>query len=98
MMVAIRDGLRLELSREPARFTRAPRRVLVYRSGDRRAVVWRSDLLLMGPAPPAVHRDAAAQRRRYLPHRIPSHRTCCARYRARLGNGCHRRIVAKYGP
>lgn len=48
MRVAIRDGLSLQLSREPARFTRAPRRVLVYRQGDRRAVVWRSDLLLMG--------------------------------------------------
>ena len=48
MKVAIRDGMRLQLSREPARFTREPRRVLVYRQGDRRAVVWRSDLLLMG--------------------------------------------------
>ena len=48
MMLAIRDGMRLQLSREPARFTRAPRRVLVYRQGNRRAVVWRSSLSLMG--------------------------------------------------
>ena len=47
MKVAIRDGMSLQLSREPARFTRAPRPVLVYRQGNRRAVVWRSDLLLM---------------------------------------------------
>ena len=48
MRVATRAGMRLQLSREPARFTRAPRRVLVYCQGDRRAVVWRSDLTLMG--------------------------------------------------
>lgn len=48
MRVAIRDGMRLQLSREPARFTREPRRILVYRCGDRRAVVYRSDLVLMG--------------------------------------------------
>ncbi len=48
MRVAIRNGMSLQFSREPARFTRAPRRVLVYRQGNRRAVVWRSDLLLMG--------------------------------------------------
>ena len=47
MRVAIRDGMSLHLSREPARFIRAPRRVLVYRQGNRRAVVWRSDLRLM---------------------------------------------------
>ena len=41
MKVAIRAGMRLQLSREP-------RRVLVYHQGDRRAVVWRSDLILMG--------------------------------------------------
>ena len=47
MRVAIRADMRLQLSREPARFTRAPRRVLVYRQGARRAVVWRSSLALM---------------------------------------------------
>ena len=97
MKVAIRDGMRLQLSREPARFTREPRRVLVYRQGDRRAVVWRSDLLLMGRHGRPYTVMLLRERRRRLPHRVSPHRACCARYRARLGHGSHRRIVAKYG-
>ena len=48
-MIATRgDGVRLQLTRESERFTAAPRRVLIYRRGERRAVVWRSDQTLMG--------------------------------------------------
>ena len=43
------DGVRLQLTHEAERFhTAAPRRVLSYRRGERRAVVWRSDQTLMG--------------------------------------------------
>ena len=48
-MIATRgDGVRLQLTRESERFTSAPRRVLIYSRGERRAVVWRSDQTLMG--------------------------------------------------
>ena len=43
------DGVRLQLTHETERFhSAAPRRVLIYRRGERRAVVWRSDQTLMG--------------------------------------------------
>ena len=42
------DGVRLQLTHESDRFTAAPRRVLIYRRGERRAVVWRSDQTLLG--------------------------------------------------
>ena len=66
MKVASRDGMRLELSREPARFARAPRRILVYRQGQpaRGGVAQRP--AADGPAPPAVHRAAAARGRGQL--------------------------------
>ena len=42
------DGVRLQLTHEAERFTAAPRRVLIYSRGERRAVVWRSDQTLLG--------------------------------------------------
>ena len=48
-MIATRgDGVRLQLTHEAERFTAAPRRVLIYSRGERRAVVWRSEQTLMG--------------------------------------------------
>ena len=49
-MIATRGSLRLQLTRESERFTGIERRVLVYSTGPRSAVVWRSDIYLYDEA------------------------------------------------